>query len=424
MLRALTVLALFLAATLAHGGVTDERFLKAHGNEIRDAKGKAVLLRGVNLGGWLLFEPWMSPMDSSGTLKDHYSARELLVKRFGEATADSLLSTYQEHWITAKDLDNIGAQGMNVIRIPFWYRNLQTEDGQWISGGLDRLDWVVAEAWKRGIYSILDLHGAPGGQTKGESTGRKRAKAELWSSENHLQRTCAIWRKIAEHYHGNPAVAAYDLLNEPFDAPSLGVLWSTYDRLYREIRQADPDHIITVEGCVNAKVGEKNIHWGWEALPHPDLFGWKNILYQVHHYEWDWNHPEKQMAGVDFQVAEWNKNKPLGVPAYMGEFNLMGVEGAWHHALKQYSASGMHWSLWSYKATHGTGSDSWGLYNPVKKDAPNLLTDDAATIRAKWQDIETGKTYALNPMLDRVLKTALKPAVPVTAPTPSVSSNP
>ena len=313
---------------------------------------------------------------------------------------------------------------MNVIRIPFWYRNLQTEDGEWIPGGLSRLDWMVAEAWKRGIYSILDLHGAPGGQTKGESTGRKRERQGSGTTRPTSSAPPPSGGKLPEHYKGNPAIAAYDLLNEPSDAPSLGALWSVYDRLYREIRQVDPDHIITVEGCVNAKVGGKNIHWGWEALPHPDHFGWKNMLYQIHHYEWDWNHPEKQMAGVDFQVAEWNKNKALGVPAYMGEFNLMGVEDAWHHALKQYSASGMHWSFWSYKATHGTGSDSWGLYNPVKKDAPNLLTDDAATIRSKWQAIETGKTYALNPTLDRVLKAALKPAVPVTAPTPSVSSNP
>ncbi len=422
--RSLTVLSLFLAASLAHSGAADERFLKTHGNEIRDAAGKTVLLRGVNLGGWLVFEPWMCPMDSSGTLKDHSSAEELLVKRFGEATADSLVRTYQDHWITAKDLDNIAAQGMNVIRVPFWYRNLQTEDGAWISGGLDRLDWVVAEAWKRGIYSILDFHGTPGGQTKGESTGKQRKNAELWGDEANILRTAAIWRKIAEHYQGNPAVAAYDLLNEPSDAPSLGALWTVYDRIFREIRQVDPDHMITVEGCINTRIGKQDIHWGWEALPHPDFFGWKNIIYQMHHYEWDWNDAAKQRKGVDFQVSEWKKANSLGVPMLMGEFNLMASEDAWHYALEQFNSAGVSWTFWSYKATHGTGSDSWGLYNPVKKDAPNLLTDDAATIRAKWQAVETGTSFALNPTLDRILKAALKPLVPVTRPTPSVSSNP
>ena len=422
MFRTLTFLTLLLAASLAHGGAADERFLKTHGNQIRDAKGRTVLLRGVNLGGWLVFEPWMCPMDSSGTLKDDHSAREVLAKRFGEATADSLLRTYQDHWITSRDLDKIASHGMNLIRVPFWYRNLQTEDGQWLEDGLKRLDWVVAEAWKRGIYTILDFHGLPGGQTKGDSTGRRRPRAEFWHNDAHLQRTAAIWRKLAERYKGNPAVAAYDLINEPAAAPSLGAMWAAYDTLYREIRKVDPDHIISVEGCLAAKVGDKQINWGWDSLPHPDLFGWKNMLYQLHHYEWDWKNEQKQIQGTEFHLAEWQRNKHLGVPAYMGEFNLMGSEKAWHHALKQYSAAGFHWTFWSYKANHGTGSNSWGLYNPVKKDAPNLLTDSAETIRAKWQAIDTDTSYALNPMLDKALKAAIKPTSP--AITPAVSANP
>ena len=421
--RNLTLLAFGLISSLVHGDGLAERFLTAHGNEIHDGKGAAVMLRGVNLGSWLVFEPWMCPMDASG-LKDDHAAREVLARRFGEASAEGLLRTYQENWITGKDLDNIAALGMNLIRIPFWYRNLQTEDGSWIAGGLNRLDWVVSEAWKRGIYTILDLHGAPGGQTKGISVGRQRDKAELWDSEPNLRRTAAIWRKIAEHYRGNPAIAAYDLLNEPSEAPSLGALWCVYDRLYREIRQADPEHMITMEGCINARLGNKNINWGWDALPHPDLFGWKNVVYQLHCYEWDWNNLEKQKHNIDDQVSEWNKHKPDGVPVFIGEFNPMSHEAAWSYALQQFNAAGMHWAFWNYKATHGSGTDSWGLYNPLKKNAPNLLTDDAATIHAKWQVTDTGSSYAINPMLERVLKTALKPPVAATGKPGSVSLNP
>ena len=35
--------------------------------------------------------------------------------------------------------------------------------------------------------------------------------------------------------------------------------------------------------------------------------------------------------------------------AYMGEFNPMGVEEAWVHALEQYTAAGMHWTFWTYR---------------------------------------------------------------------------
>jgi aryl-phospho-beta-D-glucosidase BglC (GH1 family) len=402
MIGKITAFILGLVLPLSGGALGPEHFLKARGNELRDAKDRVVMLRGLNVGGWLLIEPWMCPLDRSG-VKDEFSARELLERRFGPAAAAELIGTYQDHWFTAADLDRIAALGMNLIRVPFWYRNLQTEEGEWLPGGFDRLDWVIAEAGKRGIYTILDLHGAPGGQTKGESTGRVRGRAGLWHDEAHLDRTVALWRAVATRYRGNPAVAAYDLLNEPSEAPSLGALWSAYDRLYRTIREVDPDHTITVEGCINTRVGERSIHWGWEALPHPHHFGWSNVLYQMHHYEWDWNHLDKQNRGTDFQVAEWRKHRSQGVPAFIGEFNPMAREEAWNHALRSYSQAGLHWAFWTFKANHGTGSDSWGLYNPRRKDAPDLKNDDFETIRAKWRATATEVSYDLNPMLDRVL---------------------
>lgn len=394
---------LLLASSCLAAALPD-RFLTAKGNILQDPSGKTVQLRGVNLGCWLVMEPWMCPMDSSG-LKDEGSARDLLEKRFGKAAAEGLIQDWQESWFDDSDLDRIAALGLNAVRLPIWYRNLQTEDGQWLPDGFKRIDWFVQSAWKRGIYTILDLHGAPGGQTKGESTGRIRPKAELWNNEAHLARTTALWQRIATRYRGNPAVAAYDLLNEPSDAPSLGTLWSTYDRLYRAIREIDPDHVLSIEGCINTRVGEKSIGWGWDALPHPDLFGWKNMLYQLHHYEWDWNHLDKQKRGIDFHVSEWNSHKSYGVPVYMGEFNPMAQEQAWSHALGKLTESGFHWTFWTYKATHGTGSDSWGLYNPIRKPvAPNLATDDLETIRTKWRGNRTDGQYALNPMIERSLK--------------------
>jgi hypothetical protein len=139
-------------------------FLKASGTVLRDGHGVGypVLLQGTNLGGWLLAESWMPPLDSSG-LPDDYSARQTLIDRYGPASADSLIDDYEDAWVTTQDLDNIKAQGMNVVRVPFWYRNLQDEDGSWRADAFQRLDWLVSNAWARGIYTILDFHGMPGG---------------------------------------------------------------------------------------------------------------------------------------------------------------------------------------------------------------------------------------------------------------------
>ena len=172
------------------GGQTPGRFvLKTSGTEIRNGhgRGEVVPLRGVNLGGWLLWEEWMCPMDSSG-LKDALSARETLAKRFTEPVADELIAAYEDAYIAEQDLDNIAALGMNVVRLPFWYPNLQKADGSWRPDDFKRLDWLVGKAWDRGLYTILDLHGAPGGQSKEQTTGAVRPQAELWSSPDNRRR--------------------------------------------------------------------------------------------------------------------------------------------------------------------------------------------------------------------------------------------
>ena len=391
-----------LTATAADG------FLCASGCVIRarHGTGDVVLLRGVNLGGWLLHEPWMSPMDASG-LKDDGAARDVLTRRFGAAMRDELIASYQDTYMTERDLDLIAAQRFNVVRLPFWYLNLQEEDGTWRADAFRRIDWLVERAWKRGIYTILDLHGAPGGQSGNLSTGRQRAKdaQDFWKNEVNLRRTEDIWRHIAARYRGHPGIAAYDPINEPMGAPDRDTLWAVYDRLYRAIRAEDPDHIVSPEVCWSGKVGERHVGWTWEVLPPPAKQGWSNVVYQLHHYEWDWNNTDKQLRIVDRAVEAWRAHRDWSVPCLVGEFNCMAPEQAWRHAFEAFTDNGMSWVFWNYKATHGTGSDSWGLYNPRSPapQKPDLQKDSAETIRAKWATWGTAESFEINPMLARVL---------------------
>lgn len=117
------------------------KFLKADGTVLRDRKGNAVQLRGVNLGGWLEWQAWMCPMDSSKTLRDahpghngyDFEVRRLLFKRFGAALADDLINAYLDAWINVRDFDNIRALGLNVVRLTFGYDTLLNADGTWRS---------------------------------------------------------------------------------------------------------------------------------------------------------------------------------------------------------------------------------------------------------------------------------------------------
>jgi aryl-phospho-beta-D-glucosidase BglC (GH1 family) len=378
-------------------------FLAANGLGLRDGHGTGdpVLLQGTNLGGWLVTEGWMTPRDSSG-LPDDYSARQTLIDRFGAATADRLRSTYEDTWITAGDLDRIRDLGMNVVRLPFWYRTLQNEDGTWRDDAFDRMDWLVSAAWDRGLYTILDFHGVPGGQSTEEHTGRKRATAEFWTSAADQQQTADIWKAIASHYQGNPAVAMYDLINEPSGAPSTQAAWGIYDRLYQAIRAVDPDHAITMEGTFGS--------WSWGMLPNPATYGWTNVVYQMHEYQWGGTgDPAQVRAGIDRQVSDFVNHRSWNVPCLIGEFNEFGPGtdpvGVWQYAVKQFQDNGMNWAEWAYKAIHGGGSDSWGISNPTspRPGVPNLQTDSAEAIAAKWGAWSTDAAFAINPMLQAAL---------------------
>jgi aryl-phospho-beta-D-glucosidase BglC (GH1 family) len=144
------------------------KFLAARGTELRMRRGagEIVQLRGVNLGGWLEWQPWMCPIDASGTLRDanpghngyNFEVRRLLTRRFGATIAEDLVKTYEDAWITAGDLDNIQALGLNVVRLTLAYDTMLNDDGQWRADALTRMGWLVKNAWDRGLYTIVDFH--------------------------------------------------------------------------------------------------------------------------------------------------------------------------------------------------------------------------------------------------------------------------
>jgi endoglucanase len=414
----LTLLALALAGQTAFSqtsekGMNHDSFLHAQGGSIVNGTGETVFLRGVNLGGWLLMEGWQTPMDSSG-LKDDWSVRETLAKRFGPRVSEDLIATYEDNWINESDLDNIANLGMNVVRLPFWYRNVESEEGVWRDDAFKRMDWLVSNAAKRGIYTIIDLHGAPGGQSGGDSTGRARkigapgANEDFWNEQANIKRTDEIWRRVAAHFRGNPGVAAYDVLNEPTGAPTRQALWDAYDHYYQIIRAADPEHIITVEGAWGGKTDGKYTGWGWEQLPPPSKYHWTNMLYQQHVYEYSgWNSYPKQKKATDNAVAGWLARQSWNVPFLVGEFNCMGQ--AWDYSIKKYSQNNISWIMWTYKAIHGSGNDSWGVYNPRQPwpEKPNIAQDSAADIKAKWAAWTTHAAFELNPLHKQNLTMAM-----------------
>ncbi|QBS36728.1 hypothetical protein E1B22_01260 [Thermaerobacter sp. FW80] len=113
--------------------------------------------------------------------------------------------------------------------------------------GFHHLDRAIAAAREAGIYVILDLHAAPGWQNEHWHSDNAHGVSLLWHDRNYQIRGRELWRHIARHYRGEPAVAGYNLLNEP-NAPSIQMLNDLYNEWIAAIREVDPDHIVFLEG--------------------------------------------------------------------------------------------------------------------------------------------------------------------------------
>lgn len=369
--------------------------LRASGRNVVDAAGNVVPQRGLNLGGWFIMEKWMSPLDS-GSLPDTYTVMKTLNNRFGVAAQQALLKGYQQNWITTADLDNIKAAGFNTVRVPVWWGQFYPLDNVsnagWRADAFDMLDWLVNACAQRGLYVVIVMHGVVGGQSTSDTTGQANSNS-YWNNANNQGNTGFMWWQIANHYKGNPTVAGYDLLNEPTGAPNSAAVISAYDSLYSTVRSADPDHIVYIEGTFG--------NWNWDMLPSPASHNWTNVVYQMHEYQYSNMSDAGVRAGTDKQVNDFNNHASWNVPGYVGEFNDFGNPAStWQYTVNAYNNAGLSWTMWSYKATHGLSTDSWGFYNPTFwPQTPNISTDTQAGIASKWAQWTTANAFAKNPAL-------------------------
>jgi endoglucanase len=385
---------LLLSSACANTSFAQLSMLHTSGRNIVNANGQVVQLQGVNLGGWFIMEKWMCPLDS-GSLPDTYSVIQMLDQRFGVATEQSLIKTYQQSWITSTDLDNIKAAGFNVVRVPVWWGQFyplnNISNSGWRADAFDVLDSLVSEAGQRGIYVIIDMHGVVGSQSTSGDTGQQNTNT-YWSNSNNQGNTAFMWWEIANHYNGNPTIAGYDLINEPTGAPNNQAVINAQNSLYQTVRSADPNHIVIIEGTWG--------NWDWSMLPSPSSEGWTNVVYEMHEYQYNQSEAVVEQGSTN-QVNDFNNHASYNVPGYVGEFNDFAYgAGAWQFSTNAYNNGGLSWTMWAYKATDGLIPDSWGFYDPTFwATTPNISTDSAATIAADWQQWTTPATFALNTSL-------------------------
>ncbi len=232
------------------GGQT--RFVTTRGKEIVTADGKPLFLRGINLGNWLLPEGYMFKFKSANSPR---LIQTVISELVGEDEARQFWKTYRDNYIAQADIRFIKQSGFNSVRVPFSYRLFVSDAvAPRLEGpGYELLDRVVDWCRKEGLYVILDMHAAPGGQT-GDNIDDSFGYPFLFESSESQQLTVNLWQKIAARYRNQTAVIGYDLLNEPiahyFDSASLNPkLEPLYRKIVSGIREVDRNHIIFLGGA-------------------------------------------------------------------------------------------------------------------------------------------------------------------------------
>lgn len=412
---ALGLLLTLLCASAVHPAQAER--LRVVGDQLRadDGRGPAVRLRGVNLGGWFLQESFMSPLQNGW---DEHRARATLLARFGPARARALIDTFQETWINDDDFARIAASGLNCVRLPLYWRDflpieIERPDQVRPDTPLDfsRLDRALASARRHRLLVLLDLHGAPGSQNGRDHSGDARAAA-LWTDPAAQALCLRLWRELARRYRDEPAVAAYDLLNEPArDARAkwwdAGII-DFVSLLYAEVRAADPDRPIVFS------VWSEYTHIGHL------LSGKNNYILAYHWYVYP-SFLKNRGTEEDFwhgrilgHAAESRRLHPA--PVLVGEFSFRDDPALWPARMELMEREGLHWTKWSYKTRAGRG---WGLYearHALDAHIPDLARDDEATIRRKWSRWRTDDpAFVRNDHVHASFLQALAPSPP-TAP--------
>jgi len=197
-------------------------------------------VRGVNLGGWLVLEPWITPSLFDNTnnknIVDEWTFGELQSK----STAESVLKNHWDTWITESDFQAIAGAGLNHVRLPIGYWAFEVGPGEpYIQGQLPYLQKAVTWASDNGLKLIVDLHGAPGSQNGFDNSGERMATPMWASNQTNVDRTNDIIKTIAGMFKDDTAnVPIIAPLNEPagFDEGVLPVTVQYWKDSYGNIR--------------------------------------------------------------------------------------------------------------------------------------------------------------------------------------------
>merc|ERR1712168_449170 len=254
-----------LTATLLVGSLS-----LAHSLDCGDGK-----IRGVNTGGWLVLEPWITPNvfeevnygENFDKVVDEYTYAEFVDPLFQRER----LRLHWDSFVSKEDFEKVLAAGVTHIRIPVGYWYWDVIDGEpFPAPNMDDTDKYSALFYLKralvwldelGMKAEIDLHAGPGSQNGFDNSGRRGDitwVTEEYPEDNHnVVRTLDILDKMGATLSGWVSTGVFkqetlygiSLLNEP--GGWWDKVWSAckdefYPLGYEVIRKHFPDESVAV----------------------------------------------------------------------------------------------------------------------------------------------------------------------------------
>lgn len=246
-------------------------------------------VRGANLGGWLVLEPWLTPtlfyqflstQERFGDKAPEKTAMDIYTfcTALGPEEANRQLRIHWKNWVTEADIAELAGAGVNSLRVPV---------GDWMftpyepyigctDGAVEELDRLMDLAQKYNIDILIDMHGLIGSQNGFDNSGRSAAVKwtsiastqpvgtttfEHWpirqaewagtfdpdthnyTSINYanLNQSLRAVENIIERYKAHPAVLGLQPVNEPWELTPIQILKDYYWKSYKRVKALAPN---------------------------------------------------------------------------------------------------------------------------------------------------------------------------------------
>jgi adenylate kinase family enzyme len=364
-------------------------FIKTDGKKLVDTLGNQLILKGTNLGNWLVPEGYMFKMEQVNSPR---KIDELLYELIGPDSLQVFWDGFLKNYITQKDIKYLKSIGCNHIRLPFHYK-MFTDDlymGQ-RNAGFKYIDQLIEWCKEEELYILLDMHCAPGGQT-GDNIDDSYGYPYLLKSKSSQDLMTQIWVEIANKYKNEAIILGYDIVNEPIahyfndEIDDLNhQLFLLYSRIVKEVRAVDQQHMIFLNGS----------NWSGNFDVFEELID-DNIVYEFHKYWFDVNQEAIQQY-INFS----NQHQ---VPIYIGETGENTDE--WVEEFRiLLDENSVNWCFWPYKKMNNTK----GIMNFNEPEDYYLITNYAKSDRSSYAKIRENRPNvvkvqkALNEYLENCL---------------------